>query len=501
MDKNEVELLQKQIAELEIEKTAAEARYKTAQERVNAVNLEFKAGDIMLVKALKGDTEDEKQDSFEKCMKEFDDAHKSLKNIGKRLKAFGKSLKSAEKSLQPEKKSWGKTNVNFGAAPNEEREFENKGFDFGSITVPSRFKTMARPKIGFKKAYAMGQFAMAGLPSGIISGKAQQYAKDFVADITKATGESFNETGGAFIPIGYYPFLIELINDYGVARRNVPLWPMKDSTLRVPRDSSLLAVYGEDENQANANESVLNSSTVQLQARKYMGTISVPREIIEDSPIAFGAVISNKYAKSMAKKEDNALFNGDGTATYNGTKGIIYNILNTPGGTAAAIFQSTSTTFANMTRSDVTTMMGNLAAYAVQEGDLKFYMSQPVYQILTRGKASISQSTFATEVVNGVPQYKFDGIPVEITNVMAQTDATSQICMLYGNLGLGCKMGDKRAYALDASDQAGFTKDQIVFRASERVAQVVHDWGTYVGNTSTMFESVYGPIAALQSAA
>ncbi len=503
MAKEDIEVLRKNIADLEKLEVEARARVKTATERRDIIEKELNGStDLMVVKALKGDTEDEKQDSFDKAMKEFGDAHKSLGNIGKRLKAFGKSLKAAMKDDDDTKgkKSWQKTNVNFGGGAPASTDDE-RGFDWKGISIPWRYKTLSKPpRIGFRKAYAMGQVAIAQLPNGVVSSKAQQYAKDFVAEITKTTGEAFNETGGAFIPIGFYPFLIELINSYGVVRRNVPLWPMKDSTLRVPRDSSLLAVYGEDENQANATESTLNSSTVQLLAKKYMGTISVPREIIEDSPIAFGAVISNKYAKSMAKKEDQAFLLGDGTATYNRTFGVIYQLQNMSGGTAASIYTSASTTFANMTRKDIINMMAGLAAYAVEDGDNKFYASQVVYQILLRGNA-ISQSTFGTEVVNGIPQYKFDGIPIEITNVMAQTDAASQVCLLYGNLGMAGKMGDKRAYALDASDQAGFTKDQIVFRASERIAQLVHDLGTYAANTSTAFDTVYGPVAALQSAA
>lgn len=506
MNKQEIELLQKNIAELEKQEVEAKARFKTATERRDAVEKELgTSNDLMIVKSLKGDTEDEKQDSFDKCMKEFDDAHKNLKNISKRLKGFGKSLKTAMKDDDDKgKKSWKKTNVNFKSGNPEPSDEADAGFDWKGIVVPSRYKTLSKPKsIGFRRAYAMGELATSLLPMNVgVSGKRIEYAKDFINDhfVTKTAAEAFNEQGGAFIPIGFYPFLIELINSYGVARRNVPLWPMKDATLRVPRDSSIFTVYGEDENTANASENQLNSSTVKLEARKYMGTISVPREIIEDSPIAFGAVVANKYGKGMAKKEDQALFLGDGTATYNSTFGINYQLQNMTGGTAASLFTSASTTFANMTRKEIINTMANLAAYAVEDGDNKFYCSQVVYQILLRGNA-ISQSTFGTEVVNGIPQYKFDGIPIEITNVMAQTDAVSQIALLYGNLGLAAKMGDKRAYALDASDQAAFTKDQIVFRASERVAQLVHDLGTYVGNTSTAFDTVYGPVAALQSAA
>lgn len=505
MTKSDIETMKKSLEE---ELTKAQERVKTATERKDAVEKELgTSGDLMLSKSLKGDTEDEKQDSFDKCMKEFDEAHKGLKNIGKRIKAFGKTLKASAKeekqAAKAKTKAFG-TNLIMGAKP-EGNDDPDAGFDWKGISVPARFKTLAKPeRIGFRKAYAMGELGISLLPQNpFVSSKRIQYAKDFISDnfVTKAAAEAFNEQGGAFIPIGFYPFLIELINSYGVARRNVPLWPMKDATLRVPRDSSLLAVYGEDENQANATESSLNSSTVKLEARKYMGTISVPREIIEDSPIAFGAVISSKYAKSMAKKEDQALFLGDGTSTYNQTKGIIYLLQNTTGPAAqamASLYTSAATTVGSMTRKEIVAFMSVLAAYAAEEGENKIYCSQWVYQNLFRGNA-LSTSTYATEIIDGIPQYKWDGIPVEITNVMAQSDATSQVVALYGNLGMAAKMGDKRAYALDASDQVAFKNDQIVFRASERIAQTVHDFGTYVGDTSTAYDTPYGPVAAFAS--
>ncbi len=500
------------VARLRQERSGALTTVRKAYEPVSAVKKQAGENmDFSNVTLFKG-TDEEKQVAFGKALAAHDEAFKTFKACDRALKSELKAAKSEKKAEKLERKdakrakeltraeSWKGLNINFGIGA-AGSEFDGKGFDWANIKVPNVFDTYNPKSMTKSQAYGMGQVINAQFGSGA----SKSYAKSFVEDVfqTKALGTNVNEQGGGWIPTEFYPVLTQLIEDHSTARKLLPVWPMKNRTLRAPRLNALTQVYGEDE-KVQPTEGTFNLTTIELTARKFMGISFFPTELLEQSPMAIGEIVTMNYAMAMGKKESQCLFNGDGTSTYNKIKGLKNTLLAIDGTLAniAGLCQSTATTMGALTRTDVTTWMGLLPAYAYDLGTPVIVCNQSFYQTVLRGKAAISQSTFATEVVNGIPKYKFDGYDVIIAPDMPRTDSTSggvgTIFAWFGVPALAAKLGDSRAYSMKVSDQFQFGSDQITYLASEIIGMVVHDMGSTI--TDTTNDTPYSPMVALATA-
>lgn len=522
MTAQEIREQQERIKKLREEKSAALLLVRKAYEPVAAVKAQ--AGPHMNfepVTILKG-TADEKEDAFGKLLGKHEDAFKAFKAADKALKAELKATKAEKKAEKIERKnakilekskqaeSWSGVNISFGGGMGELEDDESR-FNWKSIKIPHGFdnyeptrvaSTRSAKGVGLTKrqSYAAGMAFTAQLGKG----RTKAYAQDFMCDTfqTKALGTNVNEQGAGWIPTEFYPVLTQLIQEYGSARKLLTVWPAPTGTLRAPRLNALTQIYGEDEKQI-PTEGTFDMTTIEVTCRKFMGLSYFPTELLERSPMAIGDIVTQNYARAMAKKEDQCLYFGDGTPTYNRMVGLKNKLLAVSSTLAdiAGLYQSTATAMADITRTDVTTWMGQLPKYAFDLGKPVIQCTQQFYNIVLRGKAAISQSTYGTEVVNGIPQYKFDGYDVEIVNVLPSTDGSSGVGTIFawfGVPGLAAKMADNRAYTMKVSDQYQFGKDMLTYLATEIIGIVVHDVGSFVGDTVP--DTFLSPMVALATA-
>ncbi|HMS10339.1 MAG TPA: phage major capsid protein, partial [Pyrinomonadaceae bacterium] len=63
---------------------------------------------------------------------------------------------------------------------------------------------------------------------------------------------------------------------------------------------------------------------------------------------------------------------------------------------------------------------------------------------------------------------RFLGYPVVFSQVMPSTEANSQVCAVFGDLSLGARLGDRRAFTTAIDDSILFRKDALLFRATAR---------------------------------
>lgn len=505
MTKDELAVRQKSLAELE---GAYDEQTKVVREKsalVDAVNKELGATmDFSKAKTLKGDTDEEKADSFEKIMKDHDDACKMQKGIAKRLKAERKAIKAEAKAAREvdKRKNMKYTGINFNpnagnGKPEDEEQY--KGFDWDAIQIPWREKSAKIQGKRAKRNYAIGMFARSlYLKSNL---KAQQYATDFMDEHfrTKALAEGFNESGGALVPYEFYPFLVNQVEQYGKLRANMDVWPMKERSMPFVRLVQQNDAGWEDEN-IQPVESNPTFANLELNAKKLFGWIAVPYELLEDAAIEVGGIMSKSFGWKIAKKEDLAGFTGDGTSTYGKIKGIIPSLRAVDATIAniAGLQVASSNVVGSMTRTDITSMQARIPEYVYDMGTPKFYCNQWVAQNLLR-RTAISQSTYATEVINGVPRLLYDGFEVVLVQAMPRTDANSQVCLLFGDPNLAMKMGERRQLTFGTSEHVRFLNDQLVMRVTERVAMTVYEVGSTISDTTV--DTPYSPMAGLISAA
>jgi HK97 family phage major capsid protein len=354
------------------------------------------------------------------------------------------------------------------------------------VKIPASAKRHSKLK-AFKSdvdAYAAGQFIRAvtvGAPD------AKQWCSDHGIGIQAAHSESSNTAGGYLVPDVMENAIINLREEYGVARSALRVWPMSSMSLNIPRRQSGFTSYFVGENSAGT-ESDMSFSQVRLDAKKLMILTRLSSELNADSIISLADLVANEMALQIANKEDECTFNGDGTSTYGGIVGLKSALA----AGAVYTFGTGEDVFADLTTASFTSAMGKLP---------RFPGIRPAWYIHSAGYfASMARLLAAAGgntvqiLENGVSQVQFMGYPVIFTQVLtsALTSTASTIFGYFGDLSMAAAMGSRSGIEIVSDSSRYFEFDQVAIRATTRFDVVVHETGT---------ASACGPVVALKFAA
>jgi HK97 family phage major capsid protein len=330
------------------------------------------------------------------------------------------------------------------------------------------------------KAYVFGQYArhLAGVKS----------ASKWLSDNghIKAQTEGTNSQGGFTVPEIVSSDLIWLREMYGVARRNSRIYPMSSDTLLVPSATGSTTVYYASEATA-ITDSQLTFAQVSLSAKKLAVLTIASKELGEDTVIDLGAALARDMAFAIAKEEDNACFNGDGTSTYGSITGIlqaVYGLNATKANIAGVVVGAalSGASFANFTLANFQAMVAKLPTYADQA---KWYMHKDLFFNGVADKLIALGGNAILDIQNAYTQAPtLFGYPIEWVQNMPKTAAATTPVAILGDLSKGVAFGDRRAMTVEVSDQVKFVEDALTYKATERFAFNAHDVGNVSGTAS-----------------
>ena len=294
-----------------------------------------------------------------------------------------------------------------------------------------------------------------------------------------------NSLGGFMVPEEFDPDLIRLREQYGVFRRNARVVNMGSDVKTRRKVTSFMTLTPVGEAEAGS-ESTTTKGKVELIARKWMGLTTISSELNEDSIVNLGDEAIRQFGEAQANTEDLAGFLGDGTSTYHGILGVKtkLNTIATAGKKNAAA--STANNWANITLPNMQQLPSSLPEYPGMQP--KWYCSKPFFAQVMEVLALAAGGNTAEHIQNGVPQKRFLGYDVEITQVMPKTASGADIVCLFGDLRMAADLGDRRAaqiaYSTDATvgGRSVFETDEIALRYVTRFGINVHT----VGDTSNV---------------
>ena len=295
-------------------------------------------------------------------------------------------------------------------------------------------------------------------------------------------------TGAAYLRDDFDPDVIRLVKVFGVARKVCKVWKMNSDKVSRPRVSNAgYTVYYPGEGVAGT-ESTESSGTVQLTAKEGIVIAKASRSFLDDNAVNAADDIAREIARSIAKVEDDSLFNGPGGTTSGyipGVQGII------------TLFGSTAT-------DDSRSVIGGADWFAHTKGDLLELMSKvpqfvggmPAWHCSYEAGAMLLN---AAQSQGGATVAEFQGFgllptlfnrPVIYNNSMNRTSgsASGTIDLLYGDISQAAYFGDRTAVEIDVSEQRYWDESNIGFKGRVRHDITVHDLG------STTDQS---PVAAL----
>jgi len=350
------------------------------------------------------------------------------------------------------------------------------------IQIPRRrgtLKAFSNDRAGEEAAYRSGMWALAAIHG---NRDAARWCKDY--DVRVMTGQTSGTS--SVVPEEMVLPIIDLREQYGIARRLCYVHPMTSDTATVPRRKSGVTAYFPGRTEATtASDAAFDD--IELVAREVSALTRLSKAYAMDSAINLGDHLAGEMAYAFAVKEDDCLIKGDGTSTYGGIYGINSKIIDGNHTAGAKDAASGIDTLAEITADDLTTASGALP---------DFPGINPVWLTSKLGNALVFDALKAAGGGNtitdlgGAPAKQWLGDPIETSQSMPKvtTDLSNVVMLVYGDLNMGTTFGDRQGFEVDVLTERYAEYRQIGVIATERMDIVVHG----LGDTSAA-----GPIVAL----
>lgn len=327
----------------------------------------------------------------------------------------------------------------------------------------------------------------------LVLSAAGKMVNDPTGVINKALSEGSNIGGGYSVPTEMMGRIIDMLGTYGKFRANCPPVPMGSDKLIVPKITSDATVFCPGEGK-EVTESDLNFGQVVLSSKTFASLVVVSKELRDDSILAIGEIVARSITRSLAKKEDEIGFTGDGTAAYFGMTGItgIFKKMIEDGKTPAGLTDGSGTAWSGYVLGDFQDCVARLpedyddtAAWYMSK---KFFF-QVVWPLIKSGGFANIFNVLELFGINSAKQPM--GYPVRFIKSMPKESAAGQIDCILGDLQSGAYLGERKQLTLDSSEHVLFKNYQTAIMGVERVDINIFGCGD---------ETNPGPIVALRTA-
>ena len=281
-------------------------------------------------------------------------------------------------------------------------------------------------------------------------------ARSFMNDL--ATDGSNGESNT--IPAPLSNALINLIEDYGVARGACKRVVMTQNTWDVPKLNGHVSINYTGEAQS-ISASDVSFGQVSLVAKKMTALSLVSSEMTEDSIISVMDVIVEDMARQIALEEDKNLFLGVNGGLLAEADAIKAN---------SSIAEHGVTDIASLALSDLTALTvatGNPIVGARNEWWINPTMFHGPIRDLLLAAGGNTQS-----VIEGGQRPTLLGYPVNFVNVLpgASASAAGSPLAVFGDLSQGCYFGERRGLNFRVLNELYANTDQVGVQCTQRSA-------------------------------
>jgi HK97 family phage major capsid protein len=327
-----------------------------------------------------------------------------------------------------------------------------------------------------EKAFASGQWLRWRLLGNEFAGAWCQNHPNLVR--LGEASESINSAGGFLVPDVLTSAIIDLREEYGVARRECDVVPMTSDNLSIPKRAGGLQAFFVGES-SEITDSTAAWDLVSLVVKKLAVLTRMSSELNDDAVISMAEQLTSEIAFAFAMGEDSALWNGDGTSPYGGIVGIRTK-LTAASGLAGAVAAATAAhdTFPELDASDVQQLMAALPEQF--DANAKWYCSGKCWGTVFARLLMAATGNAAVDLSAGLKR-QYMGYPIVTSPKMPAnnaTDYTGLAMILFGNMRMAAKFGSRRGMTIQLLKELYAASDQIALKFTERFDINVHGLGT-----------------------
>ena len=355
------------------------------------------------------------------------------------------------------------------AADEQHPGFQKPGYGEGAReTFTHRPLRCFTGRDGQRAAHAFGMFLLAQLPGNV---REQRWLADHYGSRALS---NLGNSAGTLVPEEVSSMLIRNLDSFGVSRREAQLWPMNSDSLVVPTNTSRpTASFNAAGSEVAASDPGFQGVT--LSAKQLMAQTVIARETMSDAVIPLGDFVGQSIVEAFAEKEDDCLFNGDGTSTYGGMQGLL--------SVLAAGSQVTATghdILSELDATDFSNVIGALPEFG-QPG-AKWFCSRAVFgAAMQRLMIAAGGNDYRSIEAGPSSNLSFAGFPVVLSPKAPSgvaTDFTGTEILYFGDMRRTVAFGDRQVISLLVDPYTHAGKAQIRIVGYERFECVVHGVGT-----------------------
>ena len=337
-------------------------------------------------------------------------------------------------------------------------------------------------------AYRSGQWLMAVVGR---NERATKYCRDHgmggLLQQRVMTGD-VDSAGGFLVPVEMEQSIIDLRENYGLARQLTRRRPMASDTKSVPKRTGGVTAYFIEEDNAGITASDKSWGNVNFVAKTLAALTLISENLEEDSIVDVVDDLAMEQAYAFATKEDQCWLIGDGTSTYGGMTGLL-TLFNATAYASRITAASGHDTFAEYDNVDLSSAMAGVADFPglnpVWLASKTF--AENVFGRLKRTAGGNNGGDLDKRARIGYGGY--DGYTSEIMPKDG-TQAVTTVEALFGDFSKSSSFGDRRGIMIKVLRERYAEKLQVGIRGHERFQIVNHDLGT---------TTVKGPVAALKA--
>jgi HK97 family phage major capsid protein len=283
-----------------------------------------------------------------------------------------------------------------------------------------------------------------------------------IESVEKAGSVHNDELGGYLLPPEFGGVIIGAMPSYGVFAANAEIETMASDKKTFAKDGTDVQVYPLEEH-ADIDEVDGAYSQVSLEAKTF-GAFARWSLDFEDYGLAGqGEAWASRFARAIARKQDQCGFLGDGTKPFANMVGAMNN-----GDVGLVSLPAGKTAFSDLTHGDIVNVMAAVPDEVYEEGNCKFYMSNNITWLLAKLVDGTGRLLYA-DAREGVTS-TIMGEPIVRAAVMPKVSASGagKKFMLFGDLRRACKLGMRTRMVIAFSPHAYFRQGQHALRVVTR---------------------------------
>jgi len=264
------------------------------------------------------------------------------------------------------------------------------------------------------------------------------------------TSPTFDGKGSELVSPELFNGYIDVLGYASVGLQVASLYPTSSNSIVIPKIGEIEAEWFDEHGTITGDE--MTTDKVEIALHKMGRLVEITRELVEDaaSGVALASTVANRFGLAIGKKIDTVWLQGDEDKGIDGLVGAI--------GSGNAVEAGTANDGV-----DLAELVGKIDNRA---GMTAWVVSSAGWAHMMKASIVTQSTTLGDRVlpvVMGSPVYRCLGLP-------------SGTLALYGDFSMATAVAYKsNGLQIAASEHAGFAKDSVVYRGTQRVGIANHD--------------------------